>query len=231
MAESLPATPGPRDITIRFASNSVAYSSPITGATQRAHRYGGRWQLEYTMPPLSRHQAGAWMGLLTKLNGPATTVYAGPWAKKTIDHYDADARLGSPYSPSLILDFQADEYCKRWITAPTVLVNGASQTGSTLAVDGWETENGLNAGDYISFDNGTFRELHIVTADCWANSSGEMTIPVAPNIRRSPSDNAAVTFENATGEFVLAAPDEAAEEFSASNGHREITVRFIEAMS
>ena len=75
----------------------------------------------------------------------------------------------------------------------TILVNGASQTGSTLNVDGVTGSSpGLRAGDIISV-NGI---AHVFDATADVNiSAGAMAIPINPPIFAggSPADNAAVT--------------------------------------
>lgn len=96
----------------------------------------------------------------------------------------------------------------------TPLVNGASQTGSSLVTDGWTASAAiLKKGDIITLDsvNGvnpqsrqstfTARQF-VVTADVSADGSGNATIPVYPSIAASgafktvdalPADNAAIT--------------------------------------
>ena len=228
MVETLPATPGPRNITTRFVSNSAAFSSPLTGATQISARNGGVWEITYQMPPMSRKQSGAWLSLMTKLNGPGAAVYVGPRASNVIDYYVAGANYRNDESATLDLDFIGTDYKLRWIDVPTPLVKGASQTGSSLITDGWSEGDGLNAGDYLCFENGTFRELHIVTADGFADSNGDLTLSIAPNIRTSPSNNVAVTIISPTGEFVAADQTQANEVFNGAQGYRDITVKFRE---
>lgn len=228
MPERLPTSPGYRQVTTRFVSNSVSYSSPITGATQVAARFGGVWEIEIQLPPMTRRQAGEWFGLMAKLNGAATSVYVGPHCPRPVDYYDADAHPSLSQSASLCLHFITGEYALRWVSTPTPLVAGGSQTGATLSTDGWSAHDGLNAGDYVSFENGTFRELHMVASESWADASGNMDITLAPNIRRSPSDNAAVIVVNATGEFIAADQRQASEVFDGPQGVRSMTVKFRE---
>jgi hypothetical protein len=228
MPESLPTSPGYKQVTTRFVSNSATYSSPITGASQVAARFGGVWEIEIQLPPMDRRQAGAWLGLMTKLNGPSTSVYVGPHAPRPVDYYDPNVNTSHPQSASLCLHFRLGEYALRWVDAPTPLIDGGSQTGSTLLTYGWSDYDGLNAGDYLAFENGTFRELHIVTADCFANTSGEIDIPIAPPIRRSPSDNAAIILVKPTGEFIAADQGQANEVFDGAQGIRNMTVTFRE---
>lgn len=74
-----------------------------------------------------------------------------------------------------------------------VLVNGAGQSGTSLACDGAPLNRTiLYAGEY--FQIGT--EFKIVTADATSNGSGQVTFNFKPALRASPADNAAVTTLN-----------------------------------
>tara|TARA_S200002703_G_scaffold60250_1_gene52157 strand:+ start:4493 stop:4996 length:504 start_codon:yes stop_codon:yes gene_type:complete len=87
----------------------------------------------------------------------------------------------------------------------TPLVNGADQTGVTLVTDGWPSNTlVLRAGDYISYDNGTYKELKMVTSDGTSDGSGNLTISVMPEIHISPANNAAIETADPVGYFMLA---------------------------
>ena len=74
------------------------------------------------------------------------------------------------------------------------VVNGASQSGSTLVTDGWTASTGaVEQGDIIdaagaegvnpmSKDATGNRRQYTVTADATANGSGQMTISISPSI-------------------------------------------------
>ncbi len=64
----------------------------------------------------------------------------------------------------------------------TLRVNGGSQSGTTLVCDGATASvtNYLRAGDYISFNN----ELHMVVADADSDASTNVTLSIAPPIRK-----------------------------------------------
>ena len=103
-------------------------------------------------------------------------------------------------------------------TASTPLVNGASQTGSSLITDGWAsgattlkkgdvfTVAGVNSVNPLSYsDNGRLQQF-VVTADN-SDSSGAMTIAISPSIitsgalqtvSASPANNAVITVLGAT---------------------------------
>jgi hypothetical protein len=103
----------------------------------------------------------------------------------------------------------------------TPLVNGASQTGSTLVTDGWTASaaSRLKKGDVFTIANvyavnpqnrqstGQLRQF-VVTADVSSDGSGNASIPISPAITTSgqfqtvnagPADNAALTVLGAAG--------------------------------
>lgn len=103
-------------------------------------------------------------------------------------------------------------------TASTPLVNGASQTGSTLVVDGWASgATSLKKGDIftvagvfqvnpVSYASTGQLQQFVVTADV-SDTAGSITIPISPSIitsgqlqtvSASPADNAVVTVLGAT---------------------------------
>lgn len=85
------------------------------------------------------------------------------------------------------------------------LVNGADQTGATLAIDGLQASKAdvFKAGDYFQIGTGSSSRLHMVTADADSNGSGEATLDIWPPLRASPADNAALTITSPKGVFRL----------------------------
>ena len=161
------------DAEFYLEANTQRFESPITKAVQRSRLGGGRWVATYTLPRMKRAEAMLWKAFFLKCEGSAYTFNA----------YDPDAT--SPLGA--------------WTGTP--LVNGASQTGSTLAIDGCAAAVfgwGM-AGDYFSVGG----ELKQLTQDADTNGSGETTLYFKPALRSSPADNAAITFEQATCEMVL----------------------------
>ena len=80
-------------------------------------------------------------------------------------------------------------------------VNGGSQTGSALDIDGLPTSaNGvIKAGDWFEING----ELKRVIADVNSNASGQGYIMFEPQLRASPSDNTPVIFRSPMGRFLL----------------------------
>jgi len=76
----------------------------------------------------------------------------------------------------------------------TPLVNGASQTGTSLITDGWPNSTAiLKAGDLITCANIT--TVYEITADVSSDGSGNATLTINPPIFSggSPANNAAIT--------------------------------------
>lgn len=84
------------------------------------------------------------------------------------------------------------------------LVNGASQSGFTLAIDGMTAGSTGKAGDYFQLGSAATSRLHRLTAPFTANGSGQVTLDCWPSLRGSPADNAALTLSSAKGLFMLA---------------------------
>jgi hypothetical protein len=74
----------------------------------------------------------------------------------------------------------------------TVLVNGGSQTGSSLIVDGLTAAP--QAGD--TFTIAGVQKVYTVTADATVTSGGA-TLSINPSLASSPADNASITFLSA----------------------------------
>jgi hypothetical protein len=94
----------------------------------------------------------------------------------------------------------------RGIKTGTPLVNGASQTGSSLITDGWTaSQTGiLKAGDYIQLGSGSSSKLYKILADKNSDGSGNATFDIFPAINTAVADNAAITIASPKGLFRLA---------------------------
>lgn len=185
MAESyplaLPAHTGIAQIRL-LARNVVGVSTSPFNLKQQVFRHPGqRWEADVTLPPLQRADAELWASFLLRLRGQQGTFLLGDPANAT-PRGTASATPGTP------------------------VVNGASQTGDELNIDGLPTsETGyLKAGDYIQLGSGATATLHKVLEDVNSNGSGEATLNLWPQVRTAPADNAAVTVSNAQGNFRLA---------------------------
>ena len=180
---SLPTVTGIARIELR-AINAVSYSvSPFTFAGQ-VHAYSGQmWQADITLPPMKRESAEEWLAFLVSLRGQYGTFLLNDPAATT----------------------------PRGTVGGTPLVSGASQTGSSIDIDGCSTSvtGWLKAGDYVQFGSGSSTTLHKVLQDVDTNGSGEATLEIWPGVRNSLVDNSAVVTSSAKGLFRLSSNTQA----------------------
>jgi hypothetical protein len=152
------------NVTRTLQSAAVAVSSPFTG-TQQAQDWGGRWwSYEIEFSVLQDADGRRLSAFFAALGG---AVGAFTFRDPFIRN---PANLGGP------------------------LVNGAGQTGTTLATDGWGSR-GMSAGDFFSIGSGASLRLHQLTADA-VPVAGAVTLQFVPALRASPADNAALNVVN-----------------------------------
>lgn len=169
---------GVRSVELR-AINAVIYEmSPFTFAGQAQASSGQMWQADVILPPMKREDAEKWIAWLVSLRGQFGTFNMG------------DPSAATP----------------RGVATGTPRVNGASQTGEDLNIDGCTANvtGWLKAGDYIQLGSGATATLHKVLADVNTNASGETTLSLWPHIRSAPADNATVVVSDTVGRFRLA---------------------------
>ena len=162
-----------------IARNVVGTSlSPFTLKQQVVQHQGQRWEADITLPPMKRDDAETWISFFMKLYGSYGTFTMG------------DPNGATPRGSAAT-------------TAGTPVVNGASQTGNELAIDGLPTSatGYLKAGDYIQLGTGTGSQLYKVLDDVDTNASGEATLTVWPDLRSTPADGATVVVSDAVGLF------------------------------
>ena len=84
-------------------------------------------------------------------------------------------------------------------------VNGGSQTGDTLVIDGCSPNvtGFLLPGDYIQIGSASTTQLYKVLTQVNTDGSGGATLDIWPNLRSSPADNAAIVVANTKGRFRL----------------------------
>lgn len=166
----------PTTNTFELVANTRTFQSPLTNAVQTSSRKGSLWRASLQFSNLKGDDRQEMQAFLVKLNGQQHRFTLH-------DH----------------------SYTRRGAGGGTLLVKGASQSGSTLACDGATASvtNYLRAGDYVSFNN----ELHMVTADTNSDASGNVNLAIAPPIRKTPADNIEVDYAApVSGVFMLAGP-------------------------
>lgn len=198
---------GPSTVQWNLVAMTQALISPFDGSVQTVATPGARWKgsLSFSNLPLADWRALS--AFVASLNGRAGRFTYGPpqgWRR-------AAATIGG-----------------------TVRVNGAGQTGTTLAVDGLPNSVVVfEVGDWISFPNAASRpQLHQVTAQATTNGSGQVTLSIAPPLRGSPADNAVVTWDGPTGVFMLADDETGGSSHDGSRNRRaDMSMEIIEALA
>ena len=179
---SLPtdAVAQPTRTTFRIRRVIGQTQSPFSGQTQTFKHSGEWWEAEVTLPPMKQAIAKKWVASLVSLRGVSGQMLLGDW----------DARTPNGTASS---------------SAGTPLVNGGSQTGNSLIIDGaTASQTGyLVAGDYIQIGSGLSSRLHLVVEDANTDSSGNATLSIEPALRSSPADNTAITVSSPKGVFRL----------------------------
>jgi hypothetical protein len=156
------------------------FESPLSGSIQQLLRPGARWEATFSWTTLSEAD---WHQLAAWWNQMAQANY-----RCALPNYAYQA-LGS--------------------LAGTPLVNGAAQTGSTLATKGWTASASgvLKAGDMFQITDGTKHQLVMVTADANADGLGHSSVSITPPLRISPTDASALVVANPTARFMLSNGD------------------------
>lgn len=179
MPTVFPANILPSEISFGLQSNTQVFRSPLTASIQTLRMPGSAWTGRATFSELEDFEARVLQAFLVDLDGMNGRFYFGDYS------LTAPRGAMSAHSNSL-------------------LVHGASQSGSSLIIDGGvaSLSNAFLAGDYIAYETSVGRELKMVTAAASFNASGVCTLQVAPNIRHSPADNAAVAYRLNTSNAV-----------------------------
>ena len=177
---TLPSNPGFADTRFGLVSNTQSdLTSPIKQSSQLLELPGARWRAHYSLPPMSRAQAAVWCAFLVALRGRAGRFYG----------YDPDARSARGTARS------------KAAGTLTLLGGSPSPSGNSLEIAGAEPQEAglLLNGDYLAYDVGAGRQLHMVTADsAAADSSGNVVVSIEPPVRDTPSDGAEVLVTNAS---------------------------------
>ena len=200
MPISLPYPLGITTSRFGLETNTQRFESPFTRSVQRVALGGARWTWTFSLPAMKRSRAAVWKAFLDQLDGAANTFYG----------YDPDNLV--PRGPA----------------KGTPLVNGAGQTGSTLAIDGCPASTlFLRAGDYFAV-NGEYKRL---TQDATANGSGQVTLQFKPALRNSPADNAVVTVSSPTVTMALTDDRQGMWECDVVGVYQPLTLTAVEVFS
>jgi hypothetical protein len=167
---SIPRQADIRSIEFTMMDQVASSQSIYSYDTQHVALGGQRWMARVDLVPMTQARARAWIAFFGKLKGPLNTFYLGDYAQQTVRGSAATA-------------------------AGTPVVDGASQTGAELAIDGCpELATGyLLEGDYISLGTSTSKRLYMVLEDVNIDSGGSAVLDIYPSLQTTPADNDTVT--------------------------------------
>lgn len=150
------------------------HRSPLTGATQTQELLGARWATRVEYHNTSVGDARLLWAFLAQMRGRSGRVY--------VPNFGRPRRHG--------------------VGGGTPVVDGGSQSGSTLAISGGplSTSGWLLPGDMIGFGG----VMHMVTASTATDGSGDASVAIAPPLRSSPSNGATITLVRPTVTMMLA---------------------------
>ena len=145
--------------------NTRVFESPFTRASQVLEYPGCIWKAQMTFRNLNRYWLRDIEVFILQLRGGASRVRLG------------DLVFSDPAGPAM----------------GNARINGASQSGSLLNINGCQPEQTfLATGDYFTTGN----ELKRLTADAVADIGGNAVLHFLPPLRKSPAHQQAITVRN-----------------------------------
>ena len=180
---TFPTIIGITDISWHAISSDVLTMSPQSFAQQVIDNGGQRFDVDVMLPPLTRAEGNEFVAFALELNGRVGTFLFTP-------PEGATARGSASSTPG------------------TPVINGASQTGDSVNIDGLPNSatGYLLAGDNINLGTGSGTELYKCVNDVNSDGSGLATVDIWPDLRSAPADGSAVVVANAKGLFRMASP-------------------------
>jgi hypothetical protein len=174
---TLPAAFRMARVTLRQCNTVGESVSPFSAEQQIYVHQGQWWEAEVALPKMGRDDAEEVGGAFFSLRGKEGSFLMG------------DPSAATP----------------RGSAGGTPLVDGAGQTGLTLAIKGGpiSTANWLKVGDYIQLGSGSSTRLHKVLVAATTDSAGKATLDIWPRLRSSPADGATVVVSGTKGLWML----------------------------
>ena len=178
----------PNSVVVDIVGNTGLFPSPLIASAQTIDRGGLKWMFTYTWTALRNNSRADLMGTVVALRSQENRLRVPVY-----DNPKQGAYGGTP------------------------LVDGASQTGSSIDIKGCDNNvtNWIRKGDYISFIVNAEPELKMCTADASSDGSGLISgLSFEPRLRDSPADSAVIYVEDGVlskpkGIFLLANPKQA----------------------
>jgi hypothetical protein len=163
----------PSTFRLTQVTNQRVYASPFGGSEQTFDMLNDRWLISMDLPVMAPADAAAIEGFLNSFRGQTNTVAIGHAARPT--------PLGKMRG-AMALAMAAPQ------GAGTIVITSAGQAGKTLL-----------AGDLLGLGG----LLLMVAADCTADGSGTITVPLTNRLRAAQSAAAPVSWNRPTANFRL----------------------------
>jgi hypothetical protein len=164
LSVALPADPAPANADPAYLDWGGQLRPIFGGAIQKLNRLGDRFALNVQMPVMESADDGRIWVASLVLAQRAGAIMEFP--QHSLD-------VGQPGVP---------------------VVDGADQSGSTLALRGFEPGYAVRFGQFFSLIVGGRRYLHMAAADVAADGDGRMALPIAPMLRVRPGNGALAEF-------------------------------------
>ena len=199
-------TQAPSMLSMKLSGSTAISTSGLIGSVTTLDRGGFKWEAIYTFSRLHHVKRAQLMGIIAKLRAQSNRLRVPVW-----DNPKQGAYGGTP------------------------LVNGASQTGSNIDVEGvGSVADWIMAGDYLGIDVNGEVELKMCTADA-TSSGGDINIEFEPRLRASPLNNAAIIVDDGvlgapTGIFIPKDPTQgwSSRPFQTGSDLSSITLSMVE---
>lgn len=172
---TFPSVANPATAHWGLTRNDASFVSPMNGYTQDLERAGARWVCTLAWAVLSDTDIAKLQSWLVRMSKAGI--------RTRLPNYG---------------------YTRHGVGGGTPLVNGGSQTGTSLITDGWPNSTlVVKDGDLIQLATG---QLVMAVADGTSDGSGNLTLSIEPKLRSSPADNSALTLSSPTALFKLPNP-------------------------
>lgn len=166
-----------------FGLSRVVAANPSRGGDyQTVELAEPLWAAKLSTARLTPAQSGAYAALFAKTRGGARTVYV----------FDAERPRPISYASAADIAFGRVGLTTRRVGVTTLRagrsvggwgspwVSGVNRTASTLSTFGWTPGATISPGDYIAYDDGPARRLHMIVEPATADASGLATVTVEP---------------------------------------------------
>jgi hypothetical protein len=200
---SFPETIGLTDAVLRMKT-AVSMNESQFSYIQQVYAWSGeRWEVDVSLPLMTRDQAEEYKSFFAKLRGKygTFTIYV-PSCKTNRGDYQEVTKQLETISGDTLTTISGDNLYTS-ITTPYAYSGTAGSR--TLVITGLKqsTTGALIAGDYIQIGTGSNTRLYKILNTVNSNSNGQATVDIFPALRKTVTDGDDIVFENPKGLFRL----------------------------